>query len=172
MLACVLVACRSSGPMSAEDGAPPEVAPIADARQATVLAPSTAHDANTGTASEAGSTWCTDDSGGSLDSITNTRVIEPYVISARDAQVRASRSKHVAALRATAPGDLVTIDVVTCPTRCDRAARACGYDMRVANHSNIGKVPSILVGWIYVDAVDGTLWWDDGAGPQSEALPP
>ena len=29
--------------------------------------------------------------------------------------------------------------------------------MRVANHSSIGRNPSILVGWIYVDAIDGTL---------------
>lgn len=172
MLACVLMACRSSQPVSAQDATPPEVAPIADASHTTVLATPTVHDANMGKPNEASSTWCTDDSEGSLDSITNTKVIEPYAISARDAQVRASHSKHLAALRATAPRDFITIDIVTCPTRCDRAARACGYNMRVANHSNIGKVPSILVGWIYVDAVDATLWWDDGAGPRSEALPP
>jgi len=48
------------------------------------------------------------------------------------------------------------IDIISCPTQCDRGAHECGYLMRVANHSNIGKYPS-MVSWLYVDAVDGTV---------------
>lgn len=118
----------------------------------------------------AASTWCTDQSEPSADSVPTSTIMAPYKISSLEAKTRASRSKHFQDLLATAPNDFIYIDIIGCPTKCDRAKRECGYELRVANHSNIGN-DSILLDWLYVDAVDGTMWWNDTTGPRSEALP-
>lgn len=116
--------------------------------------------------------WCTENAPDVVDSIPNDKVITPYKISSRTAVSKATASKHFHDLEATAPGDFLVIDIISCPTKCAPATRECGYDMRVGDHSNIGKYPSILVDWLYVDAVDGTLWYDtDGKGWKSEPLP-
>lgn len=108
-------------------------------------------------------------------------VIPPYRISANEAQERVRRSKYFSdtylqELNPWTP----ELDEVVCPTKCDRAAFACGFSIGVMAHGHETadplSMPTVsLLEWLYVDAVDATLWYDqsaDGKWEHSEKLPP
>ncbi len=114
------------------------------------------------------SSWCTDNEYPALDSTATGKLIPPFKVSSLRARQLGMQSKHFRTLAATEPDHAIVIDIIGCPTACDRAAKECGYLLRVADHSNIGKYASILVGWIYVDAIDGTVWDETESGWQSE----
>jgi hypothetical protein len=115
--------------------------------------------------------WCVDDSW-----LPTDKVIPPYRVSALRAYQKARETKHFKAVEASEHGDFLDFGQVWCPTGCDRAARKCGYDMRLENHAaHVSDNPephSNLVEWMYVDAVDGTLWFQEVDGWKSEPLPP
>ena len=114
-------------------------------------------------------TWCVDWSEGMA--APTDHVIPPFKIGALRAVIAAQRTQYFARLEASLPGDALMVDDVGCPTKCDQAKRNCGYSLRVRDYSRIGMNPSILVDWIYVDAVDGVLIWDDGGKEKREPLP-
>lgn len=112
----------------------------------------------------------------------NDRVIPPYRISASEAYRRARSSPHFKAQEAASHGDFLDFGQIWCPTGCVRVTsypddqpNACGYRMKLENHSELQRRAddssgfSIMVNWLYVDAVDGTMYWMDGT---KERLPP
>ena len=113
--------------------------------------------------------WCVDWSEGMA--APTDQLKPPFKISALRAVIATQRTQYFARLQATLPGDFLPIDDVTCPTKCDKAKRNCGYSLRVRDYSRIGQNPSILVDWIYVDAVDGVLVWDENGVEKREPLP-
>ncbi len=90
--------------------------------------------------------------------------------------MKARRTKHFTDVTAAAHGAFLDFGQISCPTECDRSApRQCGYVLRLENHDPSHTAVSNLVEWEYVDAVDGTLWWEvySGSAPmwKSEPLP-
>ncbi len=118
--------------------------------------------------------WCVED--GAYP--PNDRVIAPYKISASQAYQRARRSPRFKQLEVDSHGDFLDFGQVWCPTDCVHGTSyddaTCGYKMRLENHSELQRRAnesegfSILVEWVYVDAVDGTMVWQGGA---KERLP-
>ncbi len=125
-------------------------------------------EANLATLAAAASTWCTDNVPDVFDAIPNDKIISPYKLSARDVWRRTPDSKIFKDLVAANHGDFLVLDVIQCPTHCDRAAHDCGYTMRVGNHGHVEERFPFMVAWLYVDAVDGTIALDG----KSEPLPP
>jgi hypothetical protein len=113
--------------------------------------------------------WCIDFSEGMVE--PTDKVKPPFKISALHAHMATYRTQYFQGLVASIPGSMLTIDDVTCPTKCEKAKRNCGYSLRVRDYSKIGQFPSILVTWIYVDAVDGVVIWDDNGVEKREPLP-
>jgi len=116
--------------------------------------------------------WCETD---------GDKIVAPYRISAHEAEERVRLSKYfderyVQHLNPWYP----SLDEITCPTKCDRAAHDCGYGLGVFAHGHLTADPLStptwnLLEWIYVDAVDATLFYDqkpDGTWEHSEPLPP
>jgi hypothetical protein len=124
-------------------------------------------EANLAAVAAAASSWC-------LDSTwwPNDTVRPPYKISALTAYMFARRTKYLARQEAAHPKDFIDFDSVGCPTKCDQAARECGYTMRLSNHSD--NDPEVhftnVIDWVYVDAVSSTLWYEDAGGWKSEPL--
>lgn len=121
-------------------------------------------------------TWCVDE----IMYPPNDHVIAPYRISASEAYRRARTSAHFNELVKNANGDFLDFGQVWCPTKCVHvtsypdSADACGYSMKLENHSELQRRIndpsgfSVMVEWVFVDAVDGTMYWQDGA---KEKLP-
>lgn len=123
-------------------------------------------DANLQEAQRAATRWCLDE-----DGIPTTRVKPPFTISVVQALEEIHGSKHFAALQAAHDGQPLGIDIpFTCPTQCAPATRDCGFDFRIVNPSDIGVTTSIMVEWVYVDAVKNVLWWGYGDQWFSENL--
>lgn len=113
--------------------------------------------------------WCLE-----VPWIPNDKVVAPYKISLRSAYQRARYSAHFKAIEATMPGVFIDFGQMSCPTKCEKATRECGYDLRLENHDPSFKGTSNLIEWVYVDAQDELLWYEDtkkGAWV-SEPLPP
>lgn len=126
-------------------------------------------DENLSLAEAKAASWCVDFAEGAF--MPTDKVKPPFKISAMRAQTATFRTQYYSRLQASIPGSALAIDDVTCPTKCDKAKRNCGYSLRVRDYSKIGQFPSILVDWIYVDAVDGVLIWDDNGTEKREPLP-
>lgn len=127
-------------------------------------------EANLATQRAAAEMWCVD---GSAYGPPNDRVTPPYRISALQAYQRARKSAHFEALVVAEHGDFLDFGQFWCPTKCTRVttfpdAPACGYNMKLENHSELARRAndpngfSIWVEWVYVDAVDGTMYWQGG----------
>lgn len=129
----------------------------------------TTTDSNLELAEAKAASWCVDWSEGAP--MPTDQIKPPFKISALHAVIETQRTQYFARLQARLPGDFLPIDDVTCPTKCDKAKRNCGYSLRVRDYSRIGQHDSILVDWIYVDAVDGVLIWDDNGVEKRELLP-
>ena len=106
-------------------------------------------------------------------------VIAPFRISGAEACRRARLTKYFKAQEAARPGVFIDFGEIICPTKCDRPTFECGYDLKLENHSSEAlddpEPHSIMIDWVYVDAVDGTLWYSkgaDGKWEKSEPLPP
>jgi len=118
--------------------------------------------------------WCETDGG------PNDTIVSPYRISAHEAQERARLSKYFTDTFQGPNPWYADLDEVVCPTKCDRAAFACGYGLGVVAHGHLTADPLStptwnVIDWVYVDAMDGTLWYDqgpDGKWQSSEPLPP
>ena len=106
-------------------------------------------------------------------------IIPPYRISANEAQERVRRSKYFLEAQSWSNPRLGP-DEVVCPTKCDRAAFQCGYSIALVAYGHETSDPLStptrnLMEWLYVDAVDATLWYEqgtDGKWQHSEPLPP
>jgi hypothetical protein len=120
--------------------------------------------------------WCSDEA----------KVIPPFVISAAQARERVEvpgRSHMCATCQ-------YVVNSVTCPTKCERATHACGYELSVTQYphklnaqGNYGVDPDCqcinfdysqgTTVTLYVDAVDGTLYAqsDDGSWVEWDADP-
>ena len=114
--------------------------------------------------------WCLD-----ATSWPTEKIVPPYRISAMHAYQKARLTKHFKEMERRAHGEFLDFAKLSCPTKCDRTQRECGYDMRLENHSarvmNDPQPHSNMIEWVYVDAVDATLWFE-ADGWQSEPLPP
>jgi hypothetical protein len=119
--------------------------------------------------------WCV------TDGAPNDKVVEPYRMSAHEAQERTRVSKYFSDRFLTNPNPwYAALDEITCPTKCDRAAHACGFMLGAVAYGHETADPlstptRTVIEWVYVDAVTGTLFYDggpDGTWEHSEALPP
>lgn len=125
-------------------------------------------DANVAAQAALAGEWCTDNELATIDSTPNDKIIPPFRVSSRTAVSKANGSKHFHDIQASMPGEFLAIDVIICPTKCLVDGQECGYQLRVANHTNSASSPSILVAWLYVNAMDGVLSWDEASGRKSE----
>lgn len=106
-------------------------------------------------------------------------IIAPYRISANEAQERVRRSKYFLETQSW-NNPRLGADEVVCPTKCDRDAFQCGYSIALVAYGHETSDPLSmptrnLLEWLYVDAVDATLWYEqgsDGKWQHSERLPP
>jgi hypothetical protein len=126
-------------------------------------------EANLAAKASIASMWCMDEPWS-----PNDKVVAPYKISAQSAVRRGRNTKHFAALEAGAKkGAFLDFGEISCPTKCVPATRECGYNLRVEDHSpEVSDNPephSNLVEWVYIDAISGVMYWDDGKS--SEPLP-
>jgi hypothetical protein len=94
--------------------------------------------------------WCTD-----ADLQPTEKVIPPFKISLRQALNAVWVTKHMAGLRASYTGQNLGVDIPgSCPTAtCNVKAQECGWSFRVVNLSNLGITTSIMVEWVWIDAV-------------------
>ena len=146
-----------------------DAALFVDASGLIVRESDTTTDRNLELAEIKAASWCVDWSEGAP--MPTDHVKPPFKISALHAVIATQRTQYFARLQARTPNDFLPIDDVTCPTKCDKAKRNCGYSLRVRDYSRIGQYDSILVDWIYVDAVDGVLVWDENGVEKREPLP-
>lgn len=125
-------------------------------------------DANLAAREAASQMWCMEEPW-----MPNDKVIAPYKLSALDAARRGRMTKHFHELEVAAKATFLDFGQITCPTKCEPATRECGYDLRIEDHSAaVAETPaphSNLVGWAYIDAVTGVMYWNDGK--DSEPLP-
>jgi hypothetical protein len=127
-------------------------------------------EANLAAKASIASMWCLDEQWS-----PNDKVVAPYKISAYEAVRRGRNTKHFAAREAAAKkGAFFDFGQIGCPTKCAPATRECGYTLRVEDHSaeetSNAEPHSNLVEWVYIDAITGVMYWDDGKS--SEPLPP
>jgi hypothetical protein len=122
-------------------------------------------DANLAAAAAKAASWCLEDYWS-----PNDKVIAPYKVSAMQACTRGMQTKFFKEI--VPPGKFYDMcGQISCPTKCDQGKRECGYDLRIEDHSPDRQSMSSLVSWVYVDAVDGTLFWEGAKGWESEPLP-
>jgi hypothetical protein len=123
-------------------------------------------------------TWCVDH---------ESQVISPFRISVAQARERVETA-GLSDMCMTCQN--VVGSPVTCPTKCERATHECGYElpitayphMKNANGSygydpdcqcvNFDYSRGTTVGWVYVDAIDGTLYDQDEQGNWQKREPP
>jgi hypothetical protein len=91
----------------------------------------------------------------------NDKIRAPFKLSLQKALEEFVRSKHFAALQASAPaGSAYGADGYDCTASCVTSApRECGFDIRIADAA--ATTPSHLVEWVYVDGVTNVLWYQD-----------
>ncbi len=101
--------------------------------------------------------WCMD---GYNES--NARIRPPFKISSNTAIASFGKSKHLAALQASATGQAYGVDGFDCTDSCvTTQPRQCGYDIRVIDAASTAI--SRLVEWVYVDGITNVLWYRDGS---------
>lgn len=102
----------------------------------------------------------------------NDQVKPPFTLSARRATDGVIASKTFkAGADAVGPNHAYGIDQISCPaSKCEPASGSCSYDFRMIDPTMRGVTTSILVGWIHVDAVTGTITSD--GNDRTEPLPP
>jgi hypothetical protein len=164
LFACLLVGCRSKStpPVDAQ----PTAALAFDAAASKRSTTPEITDASLAASATNDASWCLE------DDLPNDVVRSPFTIDARTAVEKTRRTKHFAAVTAAHRGAFLDFGRVACPAACgDRAKRQCGFDMRLENHDPSSHATSNLVEWVYVDAVDRVLWWEEKGGWKSEPLP-
>jgi hypothetical protein len=126
---------------------------VLDARLAISQESDKVTEANLASMARPSERWCLDGDGS-----PNTRVIPPFTVSMAAALSAVWSSKHMKELQASYDGASLGVDIpFSCPTSCVVAEQQCGYHFRVVNLSNLGVTTSIMVEWVYVDAVKKVL---------------
>jgi hypothetical protein len=144
---------------------------IIDARGLISVETDDVTDKNLSDLAAAADDWCLD---GSLadGQEPNDKVKPPFTISARRATDGVIASKTFkAGADSVGPNHAYGIDQISCPANnCNPASGACTYDFRMIDPTMRGVTTSILVGWLHVDAVTGTITSD--GNDRTEPLPP
>lgn len=106
--------------------------------------------------------WCRDENG------LKDKVIPPFKISAREAEQRVTQSKRYAELMVL-PQLMMVEWPKRCPSTCKPEPRACGYDMSlvygIPSSDPLGATSYMELA-VYVDAVTGDVWIEEGDGRQ------
>jgi hypothetical protein len=143
---------------------------IIDARGLITVETDDVTDKNLSDLAVAAGNWCLD--GNLVDGQEpNDKLEPPFKISARRAMngVMASKTFQDGA-DSVGPNHAYGIDTISCPAnKCDPALGACTYDFRMIDPTMVGVTTSILVGWLHVDAVTGTITSD--GNDRKEPLP-
>jgi hypothetical protein len=99
----------------------------------------------------------------------NDLVRPPFKTSAFQAWGDVWQSRHIKDLMQRIPK--LGIDApVRCPTACGVTPDTCGLGMRVVDWAQLGHTVSIMVEWLWVDAVKNVVWFQGATGWESEQL--
>ena len=116
-------------------------------------------------AQEKADEWCLDG-----DRFPNDVVRPPFTISALGAMSAIWKTKHVKELEKQFP-ELGNDAPMSCPTVCDPSnPEQCGLSIRLIDMASRGVTTSILVEWLYVDAVHRRVYFGTTGNWESEPL--